>query len=252
MTLDLAIFIVDTFSCIAFMLTAYYAFVANRQNALTNKHSSDKDRKIMMFYQQSIMEKKRERRIDDMVEYTQLMLTKWCHLTNSAKNILKKYKDIKTKIDTNEFNFRTQKINDDDIFFDGINLTFWRCVLTFACRVNNTQENKKFEDKVFEQIEKIRQKNIRFNAIIKIMLSNLTDLTGPSEFQGQIFECFKTTNDIYKISHDINDIIRCLYTNKLSRSNLMNILKYRIPSNREDYDNELMQILGITITDSKI
>ena len=32
----------------------------------------------------------------------------------------------------------------------------------------------------------------------------------------------------------------------------MNILKYRIPSNREDYDDELMQILGITITDSKI
>ena len=31
--------------------------------------------------------------------------------------------EIKTKIDTNEFNFRTQKINDDDIFFDGINIS---------------------------------------------------------------------------------------------------------------------------------
>ena len=252
MTLDLAIFIVDTFSCIAFMLTAYYAFVANRQNALTNKHSSDKDRKIMMFYQQSIMEKKRERRIDDMVEYTQLMLTKWCHLTKTAKNILTKYQNVKTKIDTKEFNFKTQKMDDDDIFFDDINLTFWRCALMLACRINNTEENKKFEEKVFEQIDKIREKDIKFNAIIKIMLSNITDLTGPSEFQGQIFECFKNTTDIYKISHDINDIIRCLYTNKLSRSNLMNILKYRIPSNRDDYDTDLRQILGITITDNNI
>ena len=76
MTLDFAMFIVDTLSCIAFIMTAYYAFVANRTTARINKQSADKDKKIMLFYQQSIANSRRERRIDDMVEYTQFMLTK--------------------------------------------------------------------------------------------------------------------------------------------------------------------------------
>ena len=246
MTLDFAMFIVDTLSCIAFIMTAYYAFVANRTTARINKQSADKDKKIMLFYQQSIANSRRERRIDDMVEYTQFMLTKWCDLTKSATTLLQKYKDIQTKINAKDFNFNTQTIDQDDVYFDNVNMTFWRCVLHCACRTDNITSNKKFELKVFDTIEEIRKHNIKFNAIIKLLLSNIGEFIGPGDFKGQLFQCFKETTDIYSTSHNINEIITSLYTNKLSRSNLMNILKYRIPSTRDEYDDELKRILGIT------
>ena len=247
MTLDFAMFIVDTFSCLAFIMTAYYAFVANRTTAMINKQSADKDKKIMLFYQQSIANSRRERRIDDMVEYTQFMLTKYCHLTKTAEKLIEKAKDISKKVDSKIFDFKKQKLADDDIYFDSINMTFWRCALTFACRDNTKiKENKAFELKVFEKIEEIRKDNVNFNAVVKLLLSDMVNFIGPGEFNGQIFQCFKDTTDIYTISHNINEIIQSLYTNKLSRSNLMNILKYRIPSTRGEYDDELKRILGIT------
>ena len=252
MTLQVAMFIVDTFSCIAFIVTAYYAFKANRDTAKINKHSSEKDRKVMLFYQQFIVDKRRERRIDDMVEYTQFMLIKWCRLTKKAKELLNKYKKNNVSVDWKEFDFITQKIDDNDVYFDGINLTFWRCALTLACRENILPENKNFELYVFEKIDEIRGTNVKFDCIIGLLLKNITEITGPGEFQGQLFQIFKNTTDIYQISHDVNDIIKCLYTNKLSRTNLKTTLKYRIPSTREEYDAELNEILGITSDITKI
>jgi len=252
MTMALAMFIVDTLSCIAFIVTAYYAFKANRDAAKMNKHSSEKDRRVMLFYQQFIVDKRRERRIDDMVEYTQCMLIQWCKLTKKAKALLHKYKKNDTSVDLKDFDFLTQQIDNDDIYFDGINLTFWRCVLTLACRKNILPENKNFELYVFDVIDNIRAKNIKFNCIVSLLLKNITEITGPGEFQGQLFQIFKNTTDIYQISHDVNDIIKCLYTNKLSRTNLKTTLKYRIPSTREEYDAELNEILGITSDISKI
>lgn len=245
-------FIVDTLSCLAFIATAYYAFVANRANAKMGKHSAEKDKKIMQFYQQSINEKMREKRIDDMVAYTQAMLAKWSRKTPALKAITKQFAEKTNELKVNDFDFENQKLAEDDIYFDGVNLTFWRCVLD-ASTNNNAEwkDNPIFVDKLRDTIEKNRVKNVTFDAIIRLLLSDFDDLAGISGQKLQFYQCFRASSTIYQCSQVLNRIIYSLYTNKMVRNNLFAILKHRIPQTRNEYDENLKNILGISLLTQK-
>ena len=243
MDLQIGIFIVDTISSIAFVVTAYYAFKANYDSAKMSKHSAEKDKKIMQFYQHSINERNKDRRIDDMVAYVQVMLSKWCRKTPAFRAITNDNKRKNTS--AKSLSFKKQKIADDDVYFDGINLTFWRCVLNFATKENGREsDDRDFVKKVGEEIEKYRNENEHFDCIIRLLLSNLDDFTEPSEEKVQLFQCFRNSNSIYGSTTILNKIISSLYINKVVRNNLFYILKSRVPSSREDYDDELKNILG--------
>jgi len=245
--MELAALIVNTFSCIAFIVTAYYAFKAHHDSSLLNKQTSEKDKNIMKFYQHSINETDREKRIDDMVAYTQAMLAKWSMKTPAFRAISNNKEKNGGKASIEDFDFKNKIIADDDIYFDGINLTFWRCVLNLSLDLNgNIKQGDEFATNVLNEIENYRKKNINFDAIIRILLSDFNDLTGPVNQKMQFYQCFRHINTIYECSSMVNKIISCLYTNKISRRNLMHILKNRIPENRENYDNELNRILGIS------
>ena len=248
MTMEIAIFIVDTLSCMAFIATAYYAFAANRASAKMGKHSTEKDKKIMQFYQQSINEKIREKRIDDMVAYTQSMLGKWSRKTPALKVIARRFADKTTELQVNDFDFENQKIAEDDIYFDGVNLTFWRCVLDVSTDNDaELKDNPEFIEKLRDTIEKNRVKNVTFDAIIRLLLSDFDDLAGISGQKLQFYQCFRASGTIYQCSQILNRIIYSLYTNKMVRNNLFAILKHRIPQTRNEYDENLKNILGISL-----
>lgn len=250
--MEVAMFIVDTLSCLAFIATAYYAFVANRANAKIGKHSAEKDKKIMQFYQQSINDKMREKRIDDMVAYTQAMLVKWSRKTPALKTITKKFADKTNELKIDDFDFENQKISENDIYFDGVNLTFWRCVLVVSTDNNaEFKNNLEFIEKVRDAVEKNRVKNTTFDSIIRLLLSDFDDLTGISGQKLQFYQCFRASDSIYQCSHILNRIIHSLYTNKIVRNNLFAILKHRVPQTRNEYDENLKNILGISLLTQK-
>ena len=247
MLLDIAAFIVNTMSCLAFIVTAYYAFAANRDSAKLNEQTAEKDKKTMEFYQNSLNETSREKRLDDMVAYVQEMLSRWSMKTPAFRSILKNREENNGKASIEDFDFVKKRISDDDIYFDGVNLTFWRCILNLSLDLNgNLKKNDEFADKVVVEIEKYRKNDLNFDAIIRILLSDFNDLTGTVNQKMQFYQCFRHTNTIYECSSMVNKIISCLYTNKISRRNLMAILKHRIPILRENYDAELNRILGIS------
>ncbi|GEM_PF-5917897 len=246
MELELGQFIVNTVSSIAFVITAYYAFKANYDSAKMSKHSAEKDKKIMQFYQQSINERNKERRIDDMVAYIQAMLSKWCKKTPAFRAITNNAK--KTQFSVKNFDFKNQKLADDDNYFDGVNLTFWRCVLNLATNPDGSEcENRIFVMKVMRVMEENRVKDPKFNAIIRLLLSNLDDFTEPREEKMQLFQCFRNSNTIYSSSTIVNKIISSLYINKVVRNTIFSILKNRVPPSRDEYDDDLKHILGMTL-----
>ena len=247
MSLEVAALIVNTFSCLAFIVTAYYAFKANRDSAELNRQTAEKDKNIVQFYQQSVNETIRQKRIDDMVAYVQAMLAKWSMKTPSFRTIMKNKDENNGKTSIDDFDFDKKKLSDDDIYFDGVNLTFWRCVLNLSMDLNgNVKQNDEFANKVVLEIEKYRKNDLNFDAIIRILLSDFNDLTGPVNQKMQFYQCFRHTNTIYECSSMVNKIISSLYTNKVSRRNLMAILKHRVPILRENYDVELNRILCIS------
>ena len=139
-----------------------------------------------------------------------------------------------------DFDFIAQKLSSDDVYFDGINLTFWRCILHLSTKTDGFASDKKvFSVKNARKIEKYRRKNKTFDAIVRILLSNFDNFAGSENQKRQFFQCFRTTDTIYQESRTLNYIITGLYKNKVLRNNLLSILKDRIPASRDAYDAKL-------------